>query len=127
MFVDAPAGGALMGKSVEAANALLEDMASNNYHWSSERATLKRTCGIYGVNAVDLLASKVNALAQRFDRVVTPSLGSQVGSSLGAMFEVGVLCDICGIQGHIAAECHSTYQDVKHANAMQKLQPLPTK
>jgi len=34
--VDVAVGGALMGKSIEAANALMEDMASNNYHWSSE-------------------------------------------------------------------------------------------
>jgi len=37
--VDAAAGDALMGKSIEAAKALLEEMTSNNYHWSSERAT----------------------------------------------------------------------------------------
>ena len=30
--VDAAAGGAIMGKSIEAAKALLEKMASNNYH-----------------------------------------------------------------------------------------------
>jgi len=36
MFVDAATGGALMGKSNEAAKALLEEMASNNNHWSSE-------------------------------------------------------------------------------------------
>jgi len=32
MFVDATVGGALMGKSIEAAKALLKEMASNNYH-----------------------------------------------------------------------------------------------
>jgi len=32
MSVDAAAGGVLMGKSIEAAKALLEEMASNNYH-----------------------------------------------------------------------------------------------
>lgn len=30
-----------MGKFIEAAKALLEEMTSNNYHWSSERATSK--------------------------------------------------------------------------------------
>jgi len=73
MSVDAAAGGMLMGKSIEAAKALLEEMASNNYHWSSERATPKRASGVYAVDAVDLLASKVDALAQRFDRLETPS------------------------------------------------------
>ena len=96
MSVDAAAGGALMGKSIEAAKALLEEMASNNYHWSSERTAPKQSSGIYGVDAVDLLASKVDALAQRFDRLETPSPGSLTGSSSGAMFEVRALCEICG-------------------------------
>jgi len=42
MFVDAETSGALMGKSIKAAKTLLEEMASNNYHWSSERATPNR-------------------------------------------------------------------------------------
>jgi len=62
--VDAAAGGALMGKSIEAAKALLEDMASNNYHWSSERATPKRSSGRHEVGAITLLASRVDAVAQ---------------------------------------------------------------
>ena len=54
--IDAAAGGALMGKSIEAAEALLEEMASNNYHWSSERATPKRGGGRHEVDAVTLLS-----------------------------------------------------------------------
>jgi len=63
MFVDVVAGGALIGKSIEDAKDLLEEMTSNNYHWSSERATPKRVGGVCGVDAVDMLASKVDALA----------------------------------------------------------------
>jgi len=69
---------------------LLEEMTSNSYHWSSKRATPKRTSGIYGVDAVDLLTSKVDALMQFFHRLITPSSGGLSGSSLGTMFEVGV-------------------------------------
>lgn len=96
MSIDVAAGGALMGKSIEVAKALLDDMTSNNYHWSNERATSKKASGVYGVDAVDLLASKVDALAQRFDRLETPS-GSSIGGSSGKMFEVGALCEVCGI------------------------------
>ena len=109
MSVNAAAGGVFTGKSIEATKALLEEMASNNYHWSSERAAPKRASGIYGIGAVDLLASKVDALALRFDRVGTPPPGSLMGGPSGAMFEVGALCEICGIQGHVAAECQSTF------------------
>jgi len=72
-----------------------------------------------------MLASKVNALAQRFDRLGTPSLGSQARSSLSVMFDIGTLCDMCGLQGHVIAECHSKYQGVEHANAMQNFNPRP--
>ena len=57
---------------------------------------------------MDMLASKVDALAQRFDRLGTPS-GSQVQSSSGTMFKIGALYEMCGLQGHLAVECHSTY------------------
>jgi len=49
-------------KPIKAARTLLEEMTSNNYHWSSERASLKRSGGKYGVNAMDLLSSKVGSL-----------------------------------------------------------------
>jgi len=61
--VDVAAGGALMDKSIEAAKVLLEEMASNNYHGASYRATTQRGGGKYSVNAVTLLASRVDALA----------------------------------------------------------------
>ena len=118
MFIDVVAGDALIRKLIEVARALLEEMASNNYYWSSERTTSKRTSGVYGVDAVDPLASKVDALMQPFDRLGTPSSGSPLGSLSGTMFEVGALCEICDIQGHVAAECDTNFQGVEHANAM---------
>ena len=63
----------------------MEKMASNHYHWSSERVIQKKSSGVYGVDAVDLLVTKVDALAQRFGRMNT----SSSGSSLGMMYEVG--------------------------------------
>jgi len=35
------------------------------------------------------------------------------------MFEVGALCESCGIQGYVSTKCQSTFQRVEHANAMQ--------
>ena len=61
--MDAVAGGALMGKSIKVANALLEEMTSKNCHWSSERATPRRESGKYDVDCVTLLASWVDVLA----------------------------------------------------------------
>ena len=61
--VDAAAGGALIGKSIDAAKALLEDMTFNNYHWSSERATPRSSDDRHEVDVVTLLASRMDALA----------------------------------------------------------------
>ena len=78
-----------MGKFVEAPKALLKEMTSNNYHWSSERAISRRSGGKCDVDTVTLLASKVDALAQRLDRVDTSPLqgvlqGHQLESTLSA-------------------------------------------
>jgi len=81
--VDAAAGGALMGKSIEAAKALLEEMASNNYHWASESAAPNRGGGRHEVDAVTLPASRVDALAQRLEKVATSSATS-AEPSMGA-------------------------------------------
>ena len=60
-----------MGKSIEAAKALLEKIISNNCHWYSERATPKRSISKYEVDALTLVAIRVDALVQRVDRVGT--------------------------------------------------------
>jgi len=57
----------------------LEEMASNNYHWAGDRATPQRGGGKYSVDAVTLLASRVDALVQRLEKVT--SSPSPVGSS----------------------------------------------
>ena len=62
MSIDAVVGGALMEKSMEATRALLEEMTSNNYHWFSESARLKRNGGKYRVDVVNFLTIKVDAL-----------------------------------------------------------------
>jgi len=95
--------------------ALLDEMISNNYHWSSERASLKRSGDKYDVDAVDLLASKVDVLAQCLDRHGAPTPWS---SSRHGVW-VGVVYEICGIQGHIAIDCQTNFQGLEHANAFK--------
>ena len=85
-----------MGKSIDATKALLEEMHSNNYHWSSDRATPQRGGGKYSVDAVTLLASRMDALAQRLEKVT--SFPSPAGSS-GSVVDVYTICETCGVQG----------------------------
>jgi len=51
--------------------ALLKVIASNTYHCSSERATPRRSGGKHNIDAVMLLASRVEALAR--DKIGTSS------------------------------------------------------
>jgi len=93
-----------MGKSIEAAKVLLEEMASNNYHWASDRATTQRGSGKYAVDAVTLLAIRMDALAQRFEKV---SSSLSPGGSLGSTVGVYAICKTCRVQGHTSAECYN--------------------
>jgi len=120
--IDAAAGGALMGKLIEAAKALLEEMASNNYHWTSDRATPQRGGGKYSVDGIAILASRVDALAQRLEKVTFSP--SPVGSS-GSAVEVYAICETCGVQAHTSAECCNGPPAVERVNAFQDYQPLP--
>jgi len=103
-----------MRKSIEAAKALLEEMASNNYHWTSDRSTWQRGRGKYFVVVVTPLASRVDALAQRLEKVT--SSPSPVGSS-GSSVEVYAICETCGVQGHTSAECYNGPPSIEHVNA----------
>jgi len=120
--VDAVAGGALIGKSIEAVKVLLEDMASNNYHWLSEGATLKRSGGRYDVYAVTLLVSKVDVWAQRLNRVGTPSI---LGSSLGSSMGVYAICEIYGVQDYTSVECYNVPFIIEHTTALHSFRRPP--
>ena len=93
MSINAAAGGALIEKLVAVAKALLEDMVANNCHWSNKRAPPRKGSGKYDIDAMDMLASKVDALAQRFDRMGLPNLGS----SSATLYAVGTLLEIYDI------------------------------
>ena len=122
IFVDAAARGTLMGKPIEATMALLEEMTSNNYHWSSERATPRRSGGKYDVDVVTFLASRVDALAQRLDRVGTSSIpGGSSASSVG----VYAVYMTCGIQGHTSVDCYNGPSTIEHANAVRNFNAPP--
>lgn len=111
-----------MRKSTEAAKALLEDMTCKNYHWSSERATPKRRAGRYEVDVVTLLANRMDALAQRLDKVGTRSIP---GSSLGSPRRVYAFCETCGVQGHTSVECYNVPSTIEHTNALHSFNPSP--
>jgi len=56
-----------MNKMKDEAYNLIEEMALNNYSWSSERGQPKQVRGKLEVDALTLLFAKVDAMMQRLD------------------------------------------------------------
>ncbi|XP_039123368.1 uncharacterized protein LOC120259985 [Dioscorea cayenensis subsp. rotundata] len=71
-LIDAAAGGSLSSKTPEDAEILIENMASNECHWSTRQKPPKEA-GIYEINDNTVLAGKVEALTKRFDQFVLAS------------------------------------------------------
>jgi len=122
MTVEAAAGGALMNKNYTEAYALIEDRAQNHYQWTNERTITasppsKKEAGMYEVSNLDHLATKVDALTQKIEKmnvsVVTPAL-------------VSPPCEICGVFGHIGVDCQlgSTIVGIEKMNYAQYTQGM---
>ena len=90
-----------MSKPINEAKQLFEDMTSNNYHWGNERGQLKKG-GRHEIDAFTMLASKVDALFNKVDRLQPTS--SPSGSSSGVHAQIN-FCEMCGMQGHTMSEC----------------------
>jgi len=69
---------------------------------------------------VDLLASKVDALAQQLDRLGAPSPGSQAGSSSCAIFEIGYYVI------YVASEATSLLSAIPLTRELSMLMPCKT-
>ena len=114
--------GALIGKSIDVVKALLEEMASNNYHRSNEGAIPRRASGKYDIDAVTLLTSGVDALAQSLDRVgASPLPGSSSGLSVG----VYAICKTCTVQRRTCVECYNGPSTIEHTNALKGFHSPP--
>ena len=116
MSVDAAAGGALMNKNYTEAYALIEDMAQNHYKWTDERAitsssSSKKEAGMYEVSNYDHLASKIDTLTEKLEKLNVSAINSASTPS----------CEICGITGHAGVDCQlgSAINGVEQMNYAQ--------
>ena len=55
MIIDTAAGGALMGKERDEAYDLLEEIASNNYQWQSDRAMPRKTARVHEIDTISTI------------------------------------------------------------------------
>ncbi|XP_039129016.1 uncharacterized protein LOC120265193 [Dioscorea cayenensis subsp. rotundata] len=93
-LIVATTGGSLSYKYPEGAEKVIEDMASNECHWSTCQKP-PRAAGTYEVNANIVLAAKVEALTKRFDQFL-------IGSSSNSRAILS--CETCGV-GHATTQC----------------------
>ncbi|XP_027120640.1 uncharacterized protein [Coffea arabica] len=98
--VDATAGEALMGKSAEEAQQLIEEMVANNYQWANERDNTRRTASMLEVDTLNMLSAKIDNVVEMLNR--------QVGSSSNQ----GVVVAYCTNYGgdHDDSVCSSSEQ-----------------
>ena len=82
-----------MSKTEDVAYNLIEEMALNNYQWSSERGQPKMVGGKYDINALTLLTAKVDAMTQKLDKLNVNAVNSCAPSPL---------CDRCGSLDHVS-------------------------
>ncbi|XP_074305248.1 uncharacterized protein LOC141640339 [Silene latifolia] len=106
MSLNVAAGGALDGLAWDKAQALIEEMASNTYHWGHDRHV--RGGRFYN----DFVQLIINDLSQQSARM-----------SSGGSSSSDPTCQLCGAQGHYATDC-SNVSLMEQANALYSMQPF---
>ena len=84
-----------MNKTKDEAYNLIEEMALNNFQWSTERGQPKWVGGKLEVDALTLLFAKIDAMTQKLDRMN----GNAINSSALPP------CEICGSIKHVTLNC----------------------
>ena len=67
MMIDVAAGGVLMRKDRDKAYELLEEMASNDYQWQTEREMPKKIAGMHGSNDITIIHVQLASLIKRWE------------------------------------------------------------
>jgi len=86
-----------MSKIEDEPHNLIEEMALNNFRWSTERAQPRRVRGKLEVNAIALLSAKIDTMTKRLDQMNVNAVNSN------APFP----CEIYGSIEHISLHYHS--------------------
>ncbi|XP_021763702.1 component of gems protein 1-like [Chenopodium quinoa] len=113
IYIDAASGGSLLTKNPTEAKELVEKMSANDNYHPGGRNNVKKG-GKLDVDALTLLASSVQALSNKFDKL-------QTGSSANVL----ETCQMCNTQGHIAPNCpqNSNEVSIEEANAFYNSNP----
>nr|XP_016464095.1 PREDICTED: uncharacterized protein LOC107787090 [Nicotiana tabacum] len=96
-----------MGKTIEEALQLLNEISENVIQWLSERVIIKKTATVNQVDALNTLTQQIVSLAQKFESF-------QANTKQSSQSEA---CDMCG-GNHLNHECQAINQNDKHINVI---------
>jgi len=116
---DAAVGGTLINKTEDEAYNLIQEMALNNFQWSTERGQPKRVGGKLEVDALTLLSAKVDAMTQWLDRMNVNVVNSSAPPP----------CEIYGSLHHLTLNCQvgsPCAKDTNEVNYVNNFNPRPT-
>ncbi|XP_039140513.1 uncharacterized protein LOC120277728 [Dioscorea cayenensis subsp. rotundata] len=107
-LIDATTGGSLSNKLPEKAEELIENMSSNECHWST-RQKPPRATGLYEVNESTALAAKIDALTkhiteQNLKHDALAQIVNQLRLGSSSSSKAVLSCDTCGV-GHATSQC----------------------
>ncbi|XP_070011049.1 uncharacterized protein [Nicotiana sylvestris] len=105
--IDAAEGGSVMGKTIEEALKLLNEISENAIQWPSEHIIIKKAATVNQVDALNILTQYIISLAQKFE---TFQVNTQQPSQCEA-------CDMCG-GNHQNHECQATNHNYEHVNVI---------
>ena len=66
-----------MGKERDEAFVLLEDMASNSYHWQLERETPRKVAGVHELD-VSAIHAQLELLTKKLDTSIISAIQTQI-------------------------------------------------
>ncbi|XP_042460369.1 uncharacterized protein LOC122043868 [Zingiber officinale] len=98
--LDSAAGGALMNKSLDEAEEIIENVALNHHQWASKRSSgacsgnQMKALGKFEVDAFSLMSAKLDALTKKFE-----AMGSNTANAIVCA------CDICESADHAQDTC----------------------
>ena len=82
------AGGALMAKSLQEGQGLIEEMAANNYQWANERSNPRRQAGMIEIDIINMLSAQMSNMMK--------VLNTQVGCGPSSSSNMHIACcSIC--------------------------------
>ena len=102
-MVDGAAGGSFHNKFTPDAIQLLDTLAENQWNSSSRRVAPKK--GKHEVETYSLLSSQIAALTEKIDGMRVGASSSMPVNAMATTRQGAVVCDYCGVSGHMAMEC----------------------